>query len=90
MGPLHRTISVTGNTTISAYASDGTLKTPITSATYTFPDYPGDLDSDNDGVPDFVENQYGIDPAERQADSDLDGFPDLMEILAKTPSRRHS
>ncbi|MCF7676550.1 MAG: hypothetical protein K9N23_19505 [Akkermansiaceae bacterium] len=70
------------DTTIYAYATDGTLKTPVIAATYTFPAYPGDLDSDNDGVPDFVEQQYGIDPVESTLDADLDGVPDLQEILA--------
>lgn len=69
-------------TTIRAYAGDGTTQTPISSATYTFPDYPGDVDSDGDGVPDFVESQYGLHPVDSLGDSDMDGVSDLMEILA--------
>jgi hypothetical protein len=72
------------NTTIQAYTTNGTLQSPIVSATYTFPEYPGDLDSDGDGVPDFVENHFGINPVDSLADADMDGVPDLIEILANT------
>ncbi len=39
------------------------------------------LDSDGDGVPDFVEELFGLDPF-GGPDSDGDGFSDLDEILA--------
>jgi hypothetical protein len=69
---------------IHAYTTSGTIQSPIISATYTFPSYPGDLDSDGDGVPDFVENHFGIHPVDSLSDSDMDGVPDLIEILAGT------
>lgn len=78
IGPL------TTDTTIQAYASDGTLKTPVSKATYTFPAYAGDLDSDGDGVPDFVEIQFGLSPSDSLGDADLDGVSDLLEILANS------
>nr|MCU0781812.1 chitobiase/beta-hexosaminidase C-terminal domain-containing protein [Akkermansiaceae bacterium] len=72
------------DTTIHAYTTDGTIQSSIVSVTYTFPEYPGDLDSDGDGVPDFVETHFGIHPANSLADGDLDGVSDLLEILAGT------
>jgi hypothetical protein len=53
---------------------------PIISRTYDFSSDPNDIVSDNDGVPDYVERQYGLDPA-AGADSDGDFQSDLEEIL---------
>lgn len=78
IGPLF------GDTTVRAYGVNGSVKTPIQSATYTFPAYPGDVDSDGDGLPDFVETQNGLDPLTSGLDSDGDGCPDLLEILIGT------
>ncbi len=63
--------------------SDGS-RGPIVSRQYTLPvdDILG-LDSDNDGVPDFVEIHLGLDPFSG-ADADGDGVSDLDEILAGT------
>lgn len=78
IGPL------SSDTTVLAYGVNGSVKTPIQSATYTFPAYPGDIDSDGDGVPDFVELQNGLDPLTSGLDSDGDGCPDLQELLLGT------
>ncbi|MCF7676205.1 MAG: hypothetical protein K9M97_12730, partial [Akkermansiaceae bacterium] len=78
IGPL------SSDTTVLAYGVNGSVKTPIQSATYTFPAYPGDIDSDGDGVPDFVELQNGLDPLTSGLDSDGDGCPDLQELLIGT------
>ncbi len=71
------------NTTLSYYAFANGAKTTIRSATYTFDKAPELLDSDGDGVPDFVELALGGDPAALHSkDSDGDGYSDLAEILA--------
>ncbi len=71
-------------TTISYYAEDaaGSL-TEIQSVRYRFRAAPGRLDSDADGVPDYVEESLGLDPT-AGPDSDADGFGDLDEIIAGT------
>lgn len=53
---------------------------PIVSRTYSFTGDPLSRDSDNDGVPDFVEQHLGLDPF-GGADSDGDLQSDLEEIL---------
>ncbi len=90
------------DTTVSYYAQQGggsNRKSPVRHATYTFPAGPWTLDSDNDGVPDFVElgldannngtPDYlelgaGLDPVTSGKDADGDGFNDLEEIVAGT------
>lgn len=55
---------------------------PILRRDYTFSGTnPNNFDSDNDGVPDYVERHLGLDPA-GGADSDGDFQSDLEEILA--------
>ncbi len=68
--------------TIWYYAEDSGSgrRSPIHQADYQFAGDPGDLDSDGDGVPDFVEIQSGLDPL-AGADSDEDGLSDLEELL---------
>lgn len=90
------------DTTVSYYAQQGGgshRKSPVRHATYTFPADRWTLDSDHDGVPDFVElgldangngtPDYrelgtGLDPVTSGKDADGDGFNDLEEIVAGT------
>ncbi len=54
---------------------------PIVTRTYTFDsDRLRTFDTDADGVPDFVEQEYGLDP-NSGPDADADGFSDLDEII---------
>jgi hypothetical protein len=74
-------------------------KSAVQTATYTFPAEPGTQDSDNDGVPDYVElgldannngtPDYlelgnGLNPVTGNKDSDGDGFSDLNELAMGT------
>lgn len=74
------------NTTISYYArlGIGPKKTAIRHATYQFAQPPERMDSDGDGVPDFVEIAKGLDPRTSGSDADGDGYSDLCEIFAGT------
>jgi hypothetical protein len=73
-------------TTVQFYGKPplGTAKSRIKSATYTFTDPPSSLDSNGDGVPDYVAIAKGLDPLRRGNDTDGDGYPDLDELLAGT------
>ena len=66
--------------TVFYYAEKGGARSPIHRADYTWAGEPGTLDSDGDGVPDFVELANGLDPTAGD-DSDGDGFSDLAELL---------
>lgn len=57
---------------------------PIRNARYTFAEPPSTMDSDGDGVPDYVEIALGLDPLGSGDDSDGDGASDLLEILSGT------
>jgi hypothetical protein len=61
----------------------GARKTAIKTAHYTFSQGPESLDSDGDGVPDYVEIAKGLDP-NGGADSDGDGYTDLEELIRNT------
>jgi hypothetical protein len=70
--------------TIEWYGSGGGLTTPVYRASYTFAEPPDTLDSDSDGVPDYVEIALGLDPVGSGDDGDGDGASDLLEILSGT------
>ena len=61
----------------------GNAKSVVKSANYSFTAAPDMIDSDGDGVPDFVEAAYGLNP-NGGADSDGDGFTDLEELIHGT------
>jgi hypothetical protein len=69
--------------TIEYFGEKNGVRSPIQSATYRYADPAGSIDSDHDGVPDFVERHLGLDPLSG-ADYDQDGFSDLRELLAGT------
>lgn len=62
----------------------GGVTTPIQQGVYTFTESPDTLDSDGDGVPDYVEIAAGLDPVNSGADADGDGASDLLELLSGT------
>ena len=70
-------------TLIEAYGSPatGNARSAIVSARYQFTKPWYAIDSDGDGVPDFVEQFHGINP-KAGADTDRDGFSDFDEILS--------
>lgn len=74
--------TVYSNTTIAYYGkpASGDRKSRIQYATYTFSTPDGSRDTDNDGVPDFVEIARGLDPA-GGADTDGDGWNDKDELI---------
>jgi hypothetical protein len=57
-------------------------RTPIQTAAYSISTNPSDLDSDGDGIPDYVEIANGLDPVNSGDDGDGDGYSDLIELLA--------
>ena len=74
---------ITRATTVEYYASRATGASPTRSAQYSFSNPAALQDSDGDGVPDFVEIAYGMDP-NGGSDSDADGFGDADELAAGT------
>lgn len=83
-------LTATGDTletfTLEYYATNtGGGRSPIYQASYIYYGEPGDLDSDGDKVPDFVEIANGLDPNGGK-DSDLDSVDDLYELVLGTDS----
>jgi len=69
--------------TIEYFGEKNGVRSPIQSAAYRHAGPAGSIDSDHDGVPDFVERHLDLDPLSG-ADYDQDGFSDLREMLAGT------
>jgi hypothetical protein len=78
-------------TTVEFYgeAAGPQRRSAIGSARYEFSTPSLEIDSDNDGVPDFVEIARGLDPKGGR-DSDGDGFSDLDELLSGTDPNNRS
>ena len=70
--------------TLAFYSeSAGGERSPIGSAVFSFDSGSDPIDSDGDGVPDYVEQAKGLDPRSG-GDGDGDGDSDLAEIAAGT------
>jgi hypothetical protein len=69
--------------TVQYYALSTGGAGTVQSASYSFSQPPALQDADGDGVPDFVEISYGMDP-NGGADTDGDGYSDREEIAAVT------
>ncbi|MCC5839265.1 MAG: hypothetical protein JJT96_03995 [Opitutales bacterium] len=84
-GPVE--IAPPGNTLtpffIRYFGEKDGLRSAVVTAHYSFTGDPGSLDSDGDGIPDYVKLALGLDPR-GGPDSDFDGYSDLREILAGT------
>ncbi len=75
-------------TTVQAYATTTAgSRSPVRSATFSFQTPPSALDSDGDGVPDFVEAVAGLDPLRSGPDADGDGYSDLEELVSGSHPR---
>ncbi len=69
------------DTDVQYFAQTASERSVIRTAEYRFTESPSDLDSDGDGIPDYVELANGLDPEESGLDSDGDGYSDLDELL---------
>jgi len=75
-------VTLFSNAIVQFYAREGasTRQTQISSAAYRFPKSASEMDSDGDGVPDYVEVANGLNPKDG-SDSDGDGRTDLEELI---------
>jgi hypothetical protein len=76
-------ITLNQTVTLKFFAEDmAGNQSPIFSQTYNILDLT--LDTDNDGMPDWWEKEYGLAPNQNDAnlDNDLDGYTNLEEYLA--------
>ncbi len=73
------------NTTVQYYGqpSSGTAKSLVKSAGYSFTAGPATLDSNGDGIPDYVKIARGLNITGSR-DSDGDGYSDLEELIHGT------
>jgi len=74
------------NTSVQYYGqptNNGNGKSLVRLAAYTFTSPPSALDSNGDGVPDFVAIALGLNP-NGNGDSDGDGYSDLEELIHGT------
>ncbi len=69
------------DTDVQYFAETASERSVIRTAEYRFSESPSDLDSDGDGIPDYVELANGLNPEESGLDSDGDGYSDLDELL---------
>jgi hypothetical protein len=78
-------VPLTEDTTVSYYAHPplGTSRSAIQTVRYEFTRPPATLDSNADGLPDFVALGKKLDP-HSDGDSDDDGVSDLRELLSDT------
>ncbi len=77
-------VPLVSDDTLLFYGYTGTVsRTAMESESYTFAAAPDDQDADGDGVPDYVEIGYGLDP-EAGSDTDEDGYSDFDELLLGT------
>lgn len=68
--------------TVTYYATnnfDGV--SPLQTAEYTFTSPRFEMDSDDDGIPDFVEAEHGFDPLNSGPDGNENGIIDIEEII---------
>jgi hypothetical protein len=75
-------VRVFTNLTVQYYSqpASGTGKSAVKSAVYSFTQGPSTLDSNGDGIPDYVKIAYGLDP-NGPSDSNNNGRPDLEELI---------
>jgi hypothetical protein len=79
LGPIF----ITSDTELQVYVLQAGESSAVQTLSYTFTQAAEKMDSDGDGVPDFVENARGLDPTAGE-DSDGDGYTDLEELRAGT------